>query len=162
MRKKWHFFLCKMLLLLLLFFKYYFDHIECVFLFLIYFSGCLIWLLLISIEKVSILALLLGPVWHGIGKKNLSCFMLIWDHFVCIFMNIFGFSWKTEITLYETTLFFIMNLLKSYDYYIFVMNLLPFCMSMTLVWCVEWLVVQKLCKRIITLVIKYKYNIDVI
>ena len=40
-------------------FLYYFGHIEDVFLFLIYFSGCLIWLLLISIEKVCTLGLLL-------------------------------------------------------------------------------------------------------
>ena len=59
-------------------------------------------------------------------KKFLNCFIFVWDHFVCVFMNIFGFSLKTEITLYETILSFIMNLLKSLDHYIFVINLLPF------------------------------------
>ena len=83
------------------------------------------------------------------GKKKFSCFMLVWDHVVCVFMNIFGLLLKTEITLYGTTLSFIMNLL-------------PFCMSIILVWCVECLVVWRLCKRAITSVIKYKYNTNAI
>ena len=133
------------------------------FLFLIYFSGCLIWLLLISIEKVSILALLLGPVWHGIGKKKILIVSCLFG--TTLFVNLWtylDFHWKLKSRYMRPLCFFIMNLLKSYDYYIFVMNLLPFCMSITLVWCVERLVVRKLCKRIITPVIKYKYNTDVI
>ena len=100
---------------------------------------------MISIEKVYTLVLLLRLVWHSRRKNFLSCFMVVWDYFVCVFMNIFGLLLKTEITLYGTTLSFIMNLL-------------PFCMSIILVWCVECLVVWRLCKRTITSVIKYKYN----
>ena len=77
-------------------FLYYFGHIEDVFLFLISFPGCLIWLLLISIENVCTLVLLLRPVWHDRIKKFLSYFMLVWNHFIWVFMNIFEFSLKTQ------------------------------------------------------------------
>ena len=77
-------------------FLYYFGHIEDVFLFLIYFSGCLIWLLLISIENVCTLVLLLRLVWYGRRKNFLSCFLVVWNHFIWVFMNIFEFSLKTQ------------------------------------------------------------------
>ena len=77
-------------------FLYYFGHIEDVFLFLIYFPGCLIWLLLISIENVCTLVLLLRLVWHGKRKNFLSCFLVVWNHFIWVFMNMFEFSLKTQ------------------------------------------------------------------
>ena len=93
-RKKLHFFLCKMLFK---FFLYYFSHIEDVFLFLIYFSGGLFDIIIIDFHwKVCTLVLLLRLVWHGRRKNFLSCFMLVWNHFVWVFMNIFGFSLKTK------------------------------------------------------------------
>ena len=77
-------------------FLYYFGYIEDVFLYLIYFSGCLIWLLLISIKKVCILVLLLKLVWDGRRKNFLGCFLVVWNHFIWVFMNIFEFSLKTQ------------------------------------------------------------------
>ena len=59
--------------------------------------------------------------------------MLVWDHFVCVFMNIFGFSLKTEIPLYETTVFyyeFVKELRSLYFCYEFVTFLYKYYFGM--------------------------------
>ena len=70
--------------------------------------GCLIWLLLISIEKVCTLILLLRLVWHGKRKKKFSCFMLVWNHFVWVFMNM-DFHWKLKIIINWDIFYIIKN-----------------------------------------------------
>ena len=99
LRKKLHFLYKMLFKFIILNFLYYFGHIEDVFLFLIYFSGCLIWLLLIFIEKVCTLVLLLRLVWYGRRKIFLSVswlFGTILFGYLWIYLN---FHWKLKIVI---------------------------------------------------------------
>ena len=124
------------------FYIYNFGHFECNG-WSFFFLGCLIQLLSILIEKIFTLALLSGPIWNDIGKKNShlfhGCFGPFFFFFLCVFMNMFKLPLKSEITLHETILFFYYEFVKElwplyfcfefvtflYEYYIGVMCWMP-------------------------------------
>ena len=91
------FFKCYLNLLFWIF-LYYLGHIEDVFLFLIYLLGGLFDMIIIDFHWKGLhFSFVVKTFWHDWRKNVLNCFMLVWDHFVCVFINIFGLSLKTEI-----------------------------------------------------------------
>ena len=87
--------------------------------------------------------------WHR-KKKFSFVSWLFWTNFfffLCLWICS-NCHWKVKLLCMRPFCFFIMNLLKSYDHYIFVLNLLPFCMNIILVWCVECQLVWRFCKTI--------------
>ena len=99
------------------------------FLFLIIFSGGLFDMIIVHFHwKYLHFSFFVKTCLTWRRKKFLSCFILFWDHFVCVFMNIFGFSLKTEIPF-------------AWDQFVFYYE---FCISIILAWCLECLVLWKL------------------
>ena len=86
------------------FFILFWSYWRCVFIWV----GCLIWLLLISIKNVCPLVFLLWLVWHDRRKKKFSCFKLVWNHFVWVFMNM-DFHWKLKIIINWDIFYIIKN-----------------------------------------------------
>ena len=133
------------------------------FFFLIYFLGGLFDMIIIDFHwKGLYFSFVVKTFWHDWRKNILSCFMFFWDHFVCVFMNIFEFSLKTEIPFVRDHFVFYYEFVKELKSLYFCYKLLSFCISIILVWWVECLVVWRLCKRTIISVIKYKYNTNAI
>ena len=115
LRKKLHFFRVKCYLNLLFWiFLYYFGHTEDVFLFLIYFPGGLFDMIIIDFHwKGLYFSFVVKTFWHDWRKIFLVVSCLFGTTLFVYLWTYLDFHWKLKFLLYETTLSFIMNLLKS-------------------------------------------------